>query len=115
MFFSHGRTVTILRGKPILDPYSHVQIDADWNNPDEIDIDGAFIAQSSTSTAITATRAQQLESKSLYCDPDSDVRTGDRIRDAGALYTIDGIPAADTNPFTGWQPVQEIPLTRYVG
>ena len=34
----------------------------------------------------------------------------------GAIYTIDGIPpAADTNPWTGWTPPREIPLTRYVG
>ena len=79
-------------------------------------IPGAFIAQTSTSLLKTATRDQAAESKSLFCEGSVDVQKGDRIRDGDIVYTIDGIPpAADTNPFTGWTPPREIPLTRTVG
>jgi hypothetical protein len=99
-------------------------------------IDGAFIAQTSTAMLRTATREQALESKSLFDPVEADIRKGDRIFEGtfepplppkavivpegtllqGHVYTIDGIPpAADSNPWTGWTPPREIPLTRYVG
>ncbi|MEI3845212.1 MULTISPECIES: hypothetical protein [unclassified Microbacterium] len=119
MDFPFGRTVVRLRAKPVLDPYSQTVIGEDWDDPDELPIPGAFIAQTSTSMLSNATREQALESKSLFCEGTVDVQKGDRIRDGGAdapLYSIDGIPpAADTNPFTGWTPPREIPLTRSVG
>ncbi len=115
MNFPHGRTVHRQRAKKIRDEYADKEIEADWSDPDEIEIPRAFVAQSSTSLTSTANRVQALEAKSLFCPPDFDVRAGDRIRDGETVYTIDGIPAADTNPFTGWTPTREIPLTRSVG
>lgn len=119
MSFPHGRKVYRLRAGAITDPYSGEQIRGDWANPDELEIPGAFIASTSTSMLGDATRTQALEAKSLYCDGSFDVQKGDRIRDGengGPVYTIDGIPpAADTNPWTGWTPEREIPLTRWVG
>lgn len=119
MDFPFGQTVYRLRGAPIVDQYSGELIDADWDNPDVLPIPGAFVAQTSTSMLTTATREQALESKSLFCDGEIDIRKGDRIRvgaESSPVYSIDGIPpAADTNPFTGWTPPREIPLTRAVG
>lgn len=119
MSYPHGHTVYRLRAKTMTDPYSKKTVPADWSDPDELPIDGAFVAQSSTTSLSNATRSQALEAKSLYCDPETDVQKGDRIRDGetGApIYTIDGIPpTGDRNPFTGWQPTREIPLTRSVG
>lgn len=116
MSFPFGRTVVRLRARPILDPYSQEVVGADWDDPLELPIPGAFVAQTSTSMLSTATREQALESKSLFCEGSVDVRKGDRIRDGDYTYTIDGIPpAADANPWTGWTPPREIPLTRYVG
>lgn len=119
MDFPFGSTVYRLRGKPVTDQYSGRHIDEDWTDPDVLPIPGAFVAQTSTSLLATATREQAAESKSLYCSGDLDIRKGDRIRagEPGApIYSIDGIPpAADTNPFTGWTPPREIPLTRKVG
>ena len=118
MFFPHGHTVYRLRAASIPDPYNpDEEIAGDWDNPDIEPIPGAFIAQSSTLSLRDATRTQALESKSLFCDPHADVLKDDRIRDgeAGApIYQVDGIPTADVNPFTGWQPVREIPLERAV-
>ncbi|MDN3309564.1 hypothetical protein QWJ90_01330 [Microbacterium oryzae] len=115
MQFAHGTTVYRLRPRMIDDPYSDEQTPGGWDEPDELPIDGAFIAQSSTSRVGTATRTQAIEAKSLYCDPAADVQPGDRIRADGEVFTVDGFPAADTNPFTGWQPVMEVPLTRALG
>lgn len=120
MRFPHGETVTRLRAGTREDPYSRGrQIASDWANPDVLPIAGAFVAQTSTSLLAAASREQAAESKSLFCDRTADVKKGDRIRvggDDGPVYTIDGIPpAGDVNPFTGWAPPREIPLTRYLG
>lgn len=118
MQFSHGRTVIRLRAGELPDPYSGETKRSNWDDPDELEVPGAFVAQTSTSMLTTATREQATESKSLFCDGDVDIAKGDRIRDpaTGAVYTVDGIPpAADTNPFTGWTPPREIPLTRFLG
>lgn len=118
MSFPHGSTVWRLRARPITDPYSGKQVGADWDDPIELEIPNAFVAQTSTSMLRNASREQALESKSLFCDGSLDIAKGDRIREGedGAIYSIDGIPpAADTNPWTGWTPPREIPLTRSVG
>ena len=64
-----------------------------------------------------ADRTGALEAKSLYCRPDTDIQLGDRVREgtSGPQYPVDGIPAADTNPFTNWRPVREVPLARAAG
>lgn len=114
--FPEGETVVRLRRKETLDPYSGQVTLGDWTNPDEEPIDGAFVAQSSTSAQSDAARNQLLEEKSLYLpDPAADVNAQDRIRAGGITYTIDGMPTADRNPWTGWQPVREVPLKRGVG
>lgn len=119
MEFPFGRTIYRLRAGLVEDEDAGEQVRGDWANPEELKIEGAFIAQSSTSLLGDATREQALEAKSLFCEGSIDIQKGDRIRDGadGApLYTIDGIPpTADTNPFTGWTPPREIPLTRSEG
>ena len=115
MDFPFGTTVTRLRRKEVLDPYSKKPTLGDWSDPDKKDLEGAFIAQSSTTRNTTATRTQLLEEMSLYCSPDDDVQGLDRVTDGTATYTVDGIPAAPLNPFTGWQPLREIPLQRAIG
>ena len=116
MQFDYGQTVVRERAKPILDPYSQEQIGEDWANPDKLTLDDAFVS-SSTSTANTGEiREQVVTSKSLYLEePDADVQLGDRIRTPGHLYVIEVLPEADVNPFTGWQPVREVPLVEDTG
>jgi hypothetical protein len=119
MHLPHGHTVYRLRAGIVRDRATNRDVRGDWNNPDVLPIDGAFVAQTSTALLGDATREQAVEARSLFCDGTFDVQKGDRVRDGadGApIYTIDGIPpAADTNPFTGWTPPREIPLTRKVG
>ena len=136
MSFPFGRTVWRLRGGLVEDEYSGDMVRGDWSNPTVLALRGSFIAQTSTSLLASATRDQASESKSLFCDGELDVDKGDRVFDGtftpplpedaaqipagtvfvGATYSIDGIPpVADTNPFTGWTPPREIPLTRSVG
>ena len=116
MEFAHGSTVKRLRARPLLDPYSKKAIGADWATADEVELPGAFVASSSSAVRTDATRTQALEWKSLYLtDVAADVQVGDRIVAAGVTYVIDAVPTADVNPFTGWQPVREIPLKSGTG
>lgn len=135
MDFPFGSTIYRLRPAPVPDEYNPGElIPGDWGTAEVLPIPGAFVANTSTSMLQTATREQALEAKSLF-DPDrADVVKGDRIFTGlfipslpdgassipegtvldGPVYTIDGIPPApDTNPWTGWTPPREIPLTRY--
>lgn len=114
--FPAGESVVRLRRKEVTDPYSGQTTLGDWSDPAEAAIDGAFVASSSTSARSDASRTELLEEKSLYLDdPAADVQAQDRIRAGGVVYLIDGMPSADTNPWTGWQPLREIPLKRWVG
>jgi hypothetical protein len=119
MHLPFGRTVYRLRAGEVPNEYSGKPVAGDWGNPETLPIPGAFIAQTSTSLLGDASRQQAVEAKSLFCEGTLDIKKGDRIRDGadgGPIYTIDGIPpAADTNPFTGWTPPREIPLTRAIG
>jgi len=117
MEFEHGETVYRLRARQIWDPMSQTYVEGDWDDPDVLPLENAFIAQSSTSTIGETSRTGALESKSLYCDPDADVQMGDRIRQGktGPVFPVDGIPASDTNPFSGWRPAREVPLQRAAG
>lgn len=120
MEFPFGQTVFRDRRALIPDPYnpSKQVPGGDWGS--SIQLAGAFVASSSSSSQRDATRAQILTSKSLYLgDTTADVVAGDRIRVGGTIgdlasgtaYLVEARPEADVNPFTGWQPVVEIPLT----
>lgn len=114
--FPAGESVVRLRRKEIADPYSGQLTLGDWSDPTEVTLDGAFVASSSTTSQSEAGRTELLEEKSLYLDnPGADVQAQDRIRAGGVVYLIDGMPSADTNPWTGWQPLREIPLRRDTG
>ena len=112
MEFPHGESVTRERRLPVTDPYDPgATVPGSWSDPlDVLVLHGAFVASSSSTAPANATRTQILTAKSLYAAPDVDVRAGDRIRRGGETYYVNARPEADTNPFTGWQPVVEIPL-----
>lgn len=125
MEFPFGELVVRERRQPVIDPYDPgTQVPGSWDDPlTYLPLEQAFVASSSSTAPVDATRSQILTEKSLYLtDPHADVLPGDRIRRGGVLDEDTGVwsggdvlyvnvrPAADTNPFTGWQPVVEIPL-----
>ena len=125
MRFPHGQTVFRDRRALALDEYSGEQTrSGDWDPSLTIALEGAWVASSSSSATSDASRSQVLTAKSLYLtDPAADVQPLDRIRDGGTAedldsgthYAVEVVPEADTNPFTGWQPVKEVPLENVRG
>lgn len=117
MEFPFGQEVYRDRPAQVPDPYrpGRTVPDTDWSTASTLLIPGAWVASSSSIAQADATRSQVLVSKSLYCAPDSDVKVGDRIRTADAEYFVNEMPEADINPFTGWQPVREVPLDSSLG
>lgn len=119
MEFAHGQTVTRERRRPVPDPYNpDRQVPGSWEDElDVLELPAAWIAPSSSVSTRDATRTQILTSLSLFCtDPDADVRAGDRIRAGSAdpMY-VHVRPQAPMNPFTGWQPIVEVPLEEVEG
>ena len=128
MEFPFGEQVVRERRQPVQDPYDPgnpaSQVPGSWEDPlAYLELDDVFVASSSSTAPVDATRSQILTEKSLYCtEPSVDVQAGDRIRrggtfdedtetwSGGEVLYINVRPTADTNPFTGWQPVVEIPL-----
>lgn len=122
MDFPSGQTVYRDRRATLTDQYNPARTirEADWDPALTIVLPGAFVASSSSLPRSDATRSQLLTEKSLYLsDPTADVVARDRIRvggtkadlTSGTPYLVEARPDADVNPFTGWQPAIEIPLT----
>jgi hypothetical protein len=108
--FADGQSVVRLRARTGTNSYSQTSR-LDWTQePDTLVIEGAFVASSSSVQSRQADRVQIITDKSLYCEPGADVVALDRIKAGGVTYSVPAVPSADVNPFTGWQPVQEIPL-----
>lgn len=126
MSYAYGETVHRDRRNLVDDPYNPArQTTPDWptadadpaNLLDTIDLDGVYVAASSESALADPVRAQVLIGMSLYStDRDIDVKIGDRIRDeSGLAYSVQVRPRGDINPFTGWAPGVEIPLSGVSG
>ncbi|WP_022886363.1 hypothetical protein [Glaciibacter superstes] len=118
MQFNHTSQVKRERRLPIPDPYNpDRQIPGSWDDPlDELPLEGAWIASSSSVAPASATRTQIVTAKSLYCtNVTVDVLAGDRVRSGDEVLYIHVKPEADFNPFTGWRPVVEIPLEEVAG
>lgn len=113
MDFAHGADVVRQRRRRVPDPYNPDRTTtAPWeDDPDTLPIADAFVSTSSSSAGFDAARGLVVTTRSLYCsDPTVDVQRGDRIVHPGGIGYVRTIPAADVNPFTGWQPVKEIVL-----
>ncbi len=89
----------------------------EWTDPlDVTEIHGCWVDQSSSNATSTADRITIMTSLSLYGPPTADVRAGDRIETAdGQSYDVKVRPASSRNPWTGWSPLIEIPLTLVEG
>lgn len=110
--FPFGDQVVRERRKPVVDPYDpEHMVPGSWDGDlDTLPLHGAFVNMSSNSGTTTETRVQALTSKSLFCAPDADVQVGDRVQAQGLIWYVNARPVGDVNPWTGWQPIVEIPL-----
>ena len=122
MEFAFGQTLYRFRFPALaVDPYNPSRPAPDLTaNPDVLTLPGGFVGSSSTVRGVDGVRSQTISEKSLYLtDTTLDVVNGDRIGatndPALAEYQVDGETAADVNPFTGWQPVREVPLKKVTG
>lgn len=122
MFFGNGVTVFRDRRATAVDPYNPSRTEPGaWGS--SIAIANAYIGPASSVAVSEPTRNQVQEQLALFCAPTDDVQRGDRIREGGTLgdlnsgvaYLVQELPDAPRNPFTGWQPVLEVPLERVVG
>ncbi|RRD61633.1 hypothetical protein [Leucobacter sp. OH1287] len=108
--------------RPLLpDPYNpDRKRRGSWHDAEIDEIPGAFIGSGSMVDARSPERLQSITEKSLFLDnPAADVVKGDGISVApgGRLpdFEVRVAPVADVNPFTGWQPVREMPLDEVTG
>lgn len=118
MTFPHGETVVRERRRPVPSPYNPDKtVPGSWDDDlDVLELSSCFVDSASSSSVNDATREPVSTSKSLYStDPSVDVRVGDRIRRGGDVFYVREPTEADTNPFTGWRPVVEIPLSMEEG
>lgn len=117
MQFSHGQTVFRDRRAQIADPYDPSKtVPGAWTAAATVVLDGAFLDRTSTTAVPDAARSQKQSGFTLYLsDPGADVQVGDRIRANGMVLYVNEIPASPQNPFTGWQPVREVPLDHTLG
>ncbi|WP_315913582.1 hypothetical protein [Arthrobacter sp. lap29] len=104
-----------MRRKLVQDPYSGEMTQGSWADPDELAIEGASVAPSSTTEQQTSNRQTVITSMSVYGPPGMDVLPADRIRDSQGLWEVTGETAAWKNPFTGWRPGDELPVKKVVG
>jgi hypothetical protein len=119
MFFKNGQSVVRERQQMVASPANPARlIPAGWDvlPLDVLTIAGASVASSSSALQASASRSQILTEKSLFVtDVSVDVLPGDRVRYGSSVGYVRAMPEADVNPFTGWQPVKEIPLEEVDG
>lgn len=111
-----GETVVRLRRRLVMDPYSGELTRSDWTNPDELEIEGAAVApSSSTEQSPSFNRQVVITTMSVYGPHGMDVQEEDRIRTRADLWDVTGERADWRNPLTGWQPGIELPLQKVKG
>lgn len=117
-FFDHDVLTGFVRLRPkrTVDPYDPENvIIGSWADADRLELQAYFASQASTVQS-DPVRAQIITTKQLIIDdPNADVQVGDRITQGDRTWTITGVPANDTNPFTGWQPTLVVNLEEVRG
>jgi len=116
--YSYGETVIRERRKPVPDPYNPSRTTpGSWEDPlDTLPLENCYVDFGASSSTNDATREPVSTSATLFCsDPDVDVKVGDRVRRGADVWYVNERPAGYTNPFTGWRPPLEIPLSNQEG
>ena len=104
MDFAHGETVTRLRAKPVLDPYSGEPTGLDWTTPDPFYIPGCGVADGGSLEPLQDARNAVDSDFDVIAPYGVDVLSGDRLVIRGLTCEVSGRPFAWRNPFTGWAP-----------
>ncbi|VXB24884.1 conserved hypothetical protein [Arthrobacter sp. 9V] len=112
---ANGQAVTRQRAPFVNDPYSGESTERDWDNPDELEIEGVAIGPSSSVESTTENRQTVTTSMSIYGPPDMDVEPADRIVARSGVWEVTGENAAWLNAFTGWRPGDEFPIRKVKG
>lgn len=111
----YGETLYRQRRRLVMDEYSQEETLPDWSNPDELPLEGAAIAPSTSTKTRTVDRTIVQTSMSLYTAPGEDVRPEDRIRATSGIWQVKGEVANWTHPSTGWRPGAEFSVEKVEG
>jgi hypothetical protein len=106
------------RRKTVVDPYDPENVTiGDWSDPDTIPINGYVHTVTSSEQSDDATRSEVVSTAEFVTDDlAADIKRGDRIVCSdGRKWTVQGFPAHDKNPFTGWQPTLVAALEEVIG
>lgn len=113
--FEHTTEFVRQRAALVVDPYDPDSVVEDWGSPSEITLTG-YLASSSSNEQTSEAREQVVTTKQLVIDdPRADVRRGDRIKHGDHLWSVEGFPETDQNPFTRWQPTLVANLKEWEG
>lgn len=117
--YGYAPTIWRDRRQSMPDPYnpSGPEVVGGWDDTlDSVELEGCYIAPTSTLAIPAAARTESQQLYSLYCrDSGVDIKVGDRVRADGSVYLINRKPMSQINPFTGWDPGIEIILAGTVG
>lgn len=97
------------------DPYNPDRMVEDWSIPSEITVSGYFSSQSSSENPGEVREQASTLKQLIIDDPDADVKRGDRIKQGDRIWTVEGFPEQDINPWTGWQPTLVANVREVVG
>lgn len=115
MYFAHGELVTVLRGSPILDPYSHEETGRSWTDPTPTPYPKCAVYQNTTEEPTEDGRNSVRTATTVLLPANADITARDRVVVRGQTFEIDGDPFPWHSPFTGWEPGTQVTLGKVVG
>jgi hypothetical protein len=104
----------VVRVRPVMGGTSRYG-DAEETGTTREDIDGAFIAPSSSEDITGQGRHGVTDRWTLYAPWETDLIHTDRVEVDGVLYELDGDVARWTQPWSGWRPGVVATLKRVAG
>lgn len=104
--------VTYLSPGTAVDPYSGEPVGEDWTDVTRTDAPAAFVLSSASSDTSDGTNITTRVTWTLYV-PEGERSPGprDRVEFDGQVFSQDGVPIRERNPFTGWAPYAQVRLT----
>lgn len=117
-------SVKVFRRPEVADPYTRgdpgATVPGSWAAATSWELEGAAVLQSSAVALRGDDRVGSVAMLSLYVDnAAADLRKGDGVARSMAAerpeFVLEVVPFANTNPFTGWTPVLEVPLKEVTG